>query len=142
MNKPRIHTADVFAVALMSGLMIAMVTQVVLARYGIVMAGMWRNLFVAGQAQLRAALAWWMIAGAAFVGGFVVAFVMSRFEWLYLRGLRGWLAAALAIGLAVLAREAPAAEGISIAGHVTTNAAAMLVAGIMAGFGGFFALRR
>jgi hypothetical protein len=142
MNKSRILAAHVFAVALMSGLMIAMVTQVVLARYGLTMAGMWRNLFVAGQTQLRSALAWWMIAGAAFIGGFVVAFVMSRFEWLYLRVLRGWLAAALVVGLAVLAREVPSGEGVSIAGHVGTSAAAMLVAGIMSGFGGFFALRR
>jgi hypothetical protein len=142
MNKPRILAAHVFAVALMSGLMIAMVTQVVLARYGIVMAGMWRTLFVAGQAQLRSALAWWMIAGAAFIGGFAVAFVMSRVEWLYLRFLRGWLAAALVIALAVLAREVPTAEGIGIAAQVGTSAAAMIVAGAMAGFGGYFALRR
>lgn len=142
MNKPRILAAHVFAIALMSGLMIAMVTQVVLARYEIVMSGMWRTLFVAGQAQLRSALAWWTIAGAAFIGGFAVAFVMSRVEWLYLRFLRGWLAAALVIALAVLARDVPSAEGIGIAGHVGTSAAAMIVAGVMAGFGGYFALRR
>jgi glucan phosphoethanolaminetransferase (alkaline phosphatase superfamily) len=142
MNKSRILAAHVFAVALMSGVTIAMVTQVVLARYGIVMAGMWRNLFAANQAQMRSALAWWMIAGAAFIGGFAVAFVMSRFHWLYLRVLRGWLAAALVIALAGLARDIPAAEGVAIAGHVATSLAAMVVAAVMAGFGGYFALRR
>ena len=142
MNKSRILTAHVFAVALLSGLAIAMVTQVVLARYGIVMGGMWHNLFVANQAQMRSALAWWTIAGAAFVGGFAVAFVMSRFEWLYLRVLRGWLAFALVVALAVLAREIPAAEGVAIASHVGTSAAAIVVAALMAGFGGYFALRR
>jgi hypothetical protein len=106
------------------------------------MTGMWRTLFVASQAQLRSALAWWTIAGAGFIGGFAVAFVMSRIEWLYLRFLRGWLAAALVFALAVMARDVPAAEGIGIAGHVGTSAAAMIVAGVMAAFGGYFALRR
>jgi hypothetical protein len=142
MNKSRIPAAHVFTVAVMSGVAIAMVTQVVLARYGIVMAGMWRNLFVANQGQLRSALGWWTIAGAAFVSGFAVAFIMSRVEWLYLRFLRGWLAAALTIALAALAREIPAAEGVAIAAHVGTSAAAIVVAAVMAGFGGFFALRR
>ena len=142
MNKPKIPTAHVFAVAVLSGVAVAMVTQVVLARYGIMMGGMWRNLFVASQAQTRSALAWWTIAGAAFVSGFAVAFVMSRVEWLYLRFLRGWLAAALGLALALLAREIPAAEGVSIAGHVGTSAAAIVVAALMAGFGGYFALRQ
>lgn len=143
MNKPRIVAAHVFAVALMSGLMIAMVTQVVLAHHGMAMSGMWRNLFVANKAQVRSALAWWTTAGAALVGGFAVAFVASRLKWLYVRGLRGWLGAILVVALAVLARAIPADDpGIALGGRVGTSAAAMIVAAAMAGFGAFFALRR
>ena len=142
MKETRILAAHVFAVAIMSGMATAYVTQTVLAGYGIELAGVWRVLVSANQAQLRSALAWWATAGAAFVGGFVVAFVMSRFDWLYLRFLRGWLLAILVFGLAVLARDLPRAEGLAVGASVVSGAAALAVAFLMASFGGYFALRR
>lgn len=143
MNRHKILAAHVFAVALVSGLTIAMVTQAVLARHGIAMSGMWRGLFVANKSQLPSALAWWMTAGAALLSGFAVAFVTSRLKWLYLRGLRGWLGAALVLGLAAVAGGIPAEDpGVALAGRVGTSAVAMLVAALMAGFGAYFALRR
>jgi hypothetical protein len=142
MDRSKIHPAHVFAVAILSGVLIAMITQILLARSGIELAGVWRNLFAANQPQLRSALAWWATAGAAFIGGFAVAFVMSRIEWLYLRSLRGWLAAVLVIALAVLARDIPAAEGVAIGVYLGASAAAIVVSAFMAGFGSYFALRR
>ncbi len=141
MDKSKILPTHVFAVAVMSGLLIAMVTQIMLARSGIELAGVWRNLFAANQPQLRSALAWWATAGAAFIGGFAVAFVMSRIEWLYLRFLRGWLAAALVIALAMLARDIPAADGVAIGAYLGAGAAAIVVSAFMASFGSYFALR-
>jgi len=142
MTKSKIAAPHVFAVAVMSGMATAILTQTVLASYGIELAGVWRTLLFADQAQLRSALAWWATAGSAFIGGFAVAFVMSRFEWLYLRFLRGWLLAAVVFGLAELARDLPRAEGLSMAGYVVSSAAAFVVAFLMASFGGYFALRR
>lgn len=142
MNKSRILPAHVFAVAVLSGMATALVTQVALAGYGVELAGIWRNLVASNQAQLRSALAWWTIAGAAFVGGFAVAFAMSRFDWLYLRFLRGWLLAFLTIGLAILARDLPRAEGLAASAYVFLSAASLVVVFLMASFGGFFALRR
>ncbi len=142
MKSSRILAAHVFAVAVMSGMAAALVTQAALGAYGIELTGAWRSLTMASQAQLRSALAWWATAGAAIVGGFVVGFAMLRFEWLYLRWLRAWLLAAAVIGLAVVARAVPNAEGLSAGASVFSSAAALVVAFLMASFGGYFALRR
>jgi hypothetical protein len=142
MNRSRIPAAHVFAVAVMIGMATALVTQAALGAYGIALTGVWRSLTAANQPQLRSALAWWATAGAAFVGGFVVAFVMTRFEWLYLRWVRGWLLAASVIGLAVVARNLPPAEDLAASAVVFSSAAALVVAFLMASFGGYFALRR
>jgi len=142
MKESRIAAAHVFAVAVMSGMATAFVTQTVLAGYGIELAGVWRLVVSANQGQLRSALAWWATAGAAFVGGFAVAFVMSRFDWLYLRFLRGWLLSILVFGLAVLARDMPQAQGLGVGASVVSGVAALVVAFLMASFGSYFALRR
>lgn len=131
-----------FAIAVMSGMASAFVTQVALARYGIEISGVWRSLLNADRTQFGAALAWWTTAGAAFVGGFAVAFVMTQVSWLYLRFLRGWLLAALVIGLASLARELPPPHGLSIGYSVVSGVASLIVAFLMASFGAHFALRR
>jgi hypothetical protein len=142
MMKSRILVAHVFAVAVMSGIASALATHVALADYGIELAGVWRSLFAMNHAQLRSAVAWWTVAGAAFVGGFVVAFAMSRFDWLYLRFLRVWLLALVVLGLGVLAHDLPRAHGIAASAYAFSSAAALLVAFLMASFGAYFALRR
>jgi hypothetical protein len=142
MKTSRIRSIHIFAVAVMGGIATSLVIQIVLARFGIELAGVWRNIFTSSAAQFRSAIAWWTIAGASLLGGFVVAFVASRFEWLYLRFLRGWLLALLTIGLALLARDLPRGEGVAPAAYALASAAALLVAFLMAAFGGFFALRR
>jgi len=142
MPKSRIDPTIVFAAGMTGGTLFAMAASIVLGRLGIDLFGVWRTLFATSHAQLRWALAWWAIAGAAFVGGFVIAFVTSRFTWLYLRFLRAVLLAAVMLGLALLARAAPTAEGIAPAAYVVANAAATVLAAAMAAVGTFFALRR
>lgn len=142
MANPRTAPALAFAAGLTGGVLFAMATGIVMSHYGVELFGVWRGLFSTTQAQLRFALAWWATAGAAFVAGFVISLVMSRFEWLYLRSLRGWLAAALTLGLAALAREAPSAQGIAAEVYVAANLAAIAVAAAMAAFGSYFGLRR
>jgi hypothetical protein len=134
--------ALVFAAGMTGGTLAAMAAGIVIGYLGIDLLGVWRTLFPGTGAQLRSALAWWAIAGVAFVAGFVIAFMMSRFQWLYLRFLRGVLLAAVTFALAALARHAPTAEGMVPAAYVAANLAATTLAGAMAAVGTVFGLRR
>jgi hypothetical protein len=138
----KIPPALAFAAGMTGGTLFAMATGIVIAHLGIDLLGVWRTLFASTQAQLRSALAWWAIAGAAFVGGFVIAFAMSHFAWLYLRFMRGVLLVAATLGLAALARAAPTAEGIALTAYVAANLAVTTLAAAMAAAGAFFGLRR
>ena len=138
----RIPSAIVFATGMTGGTLFAMAAGIVIAHFGIDLLGVWRTLFAATQAQLRSALAWWAIAGAGFVAGFAIAFVMSHVEWLYLRFMRGVLLVAVTFALATLAREAPTAEGVALTAYVAANLAATTLAAAMAAAGAYFGLRR
>ncbi len=142
MKPPRIRSVHIFAAATLGGMASALVIQVALARGGIAVTDAWRNLFVTSGDLLRSAIAWWSVAGASMLGGFVTASVMRRFVWLHLRFLRGWLLALLVVGLAVVARDLPRGDGIAHAAHLIASASALLLSFLMAGFGGYFALRR
>lgn len=132
------HSLLIAAVA--GALMITMIVQIELARRGLELTGPGRTLL--GGRQIHAAVAWWAITGVAFLSSFVIAAVVSRINWLYLRSLSWVGAAALALALAVLSDRAPlAAPGA--AGHQALAVfAAMLAATMMAWFGAFFAVRR
>jgi hypothetical protein len=132
----------VFAAGMTGGTLFAMAAGIVIAHLGIDLLGVWRTLFASTHAQLRSALAWWAVAGAAFVGGFVIAFSMSHFGWLYLRFMRGIVLAAVTLGLAALARAAPTSEGVALTAYVAANLAVTILAAAMAAAGAFFGLRR
>jgi hypothetical protein len=87
-------------------------------------------------------MAWWSITSAAFVSSFIIAGVMSRFSWLYLRFLRAPAAAALALWLATVTNEIPAPAAGAAGNHALATLAALVVALMMAWFGAFFAARR
>jgi hypothetical protein len=126
--------------AMSGGVIVAMVVQIMLARYGIELTGVWRSLSSNTGGHLRAALAWWAMAGAAFLASFLIGAVMSRFSWLYLRFLRVAAAAVLAFGLASLGHGAPVPAAVASA-HALATLAALVVAMMMAGFGAYFAVR-
>ncbi len=127
--------------AMTGGVMTAMIVHIMLRRHGIELAGAWRGL-LRGGGQMHAAMAWWSTTGAAFVASFVIAAVMSRFSWLYLRSLRGPLAAILALGLATVTNDIPAPAAGAAGNHALATLAALAVAMMMAWFGAFFAVRR
>jgi len=125
----------VLAAAVASGVTAAMIVEIMLEHRGVVLTAAWRG-------AMHAALAWWAITGGAFLASFVIAAVMSRFEWLYFRSLR-WIAAAILVAaLALVAAEAPLAASDAAGHHALATLAALLVAMLMASFGAFFALRR
>jgi hypothetical protein len=126
--------------AMSGGVIVAMVVQIMLARYGIELTGVWRSLTANTGGHFRAALAWWAMAGAAFLASFLIGAVMSRFSWLYLRFLRVVAAAALAFGLASLGHGTAVPAEVASA-HALATLAAVMVAMMMAGFGAYFAVR-
>ena len=80
--------------AIASGVLVAMIVEIMLARRGLVLTGAWQGVMRSGGTQVHAALAWWAITGAAFVASFVIAMATSRLTWLYFRSLR-WVMASL-----------------------------------------------
>jgi hypothetical protein len=130
-----------FAAAMSAGVIASMVTEIMLGRRGIELAGVWPGVVAANAGQMRAAVAWWSIAGTAFIVSFAIAAVMARFAWLYLRGARGALLVALVLALASISRESSVSHGTASA-HAQATFIALVVAMLMAGFGAFFALRR
>ena len=129
-------------VAIVGGVMTAMIVQIVLARRGLVLTGAWQGLMHGGGTQVHAALAWWAITGAAFVASFAIAATTSRFTWLYFRSLRGVAAAALVLALAAVGDAIPLAAADAATRHALATLAALTVAMLMAGFGAIFAVRQ
>lgn len=128
--------------AVMGGVMVAMIVDIVLARRGVEFTGALRGLLAGGSVRLHAALAWWAVTGVAFLASFVIAAVISRVSWRYFRSLRGIAAAALALALAGIGNLAPLSVPGGAVAHAIATLAAMLGALMMAWFGAFFAVRR
>jgi hypothetical protein len=124
--------------AIVGGVMVAMIVEIVLARRGLRLTGAER----AGGTQMHAALAWWAITGAAFVAGFAIAAATSRVSWLYLRPLRWVAAAALVLVLAMIGDAIPLAAADAAGHYALAILTALTVAMLMAGFGAFFAVRQ
>lgn len=129
-------------VAIVGGMMTAMIVQIMLARRGLVLTGAWQGLMRGGGTQVNAALAWWAMTGAAFVAGFAIAAVISRFSWLYFRSLRWVSAIALVLGLATVGDASPLAAPDAATHHALATLTALTVAMLMAAFGAFFAVRQ
>jgi hypothetical protein len=133
--------AALVAAAVVGGMMVAMIIDIMLARRGIGLVAAWQGIARNGGTPLRTAVAWWAIEGGAFVAGFIIAIVASRFSWLYLRSLRWVAVCALAIGLAAIGDLAPPAAAEAAGHQALLTLAALGVAMLMAGFGAYFAVR-
>jgi len=130
----------IVAGAMVCGVLLALAFHMIGRRFGLDLAALWRD---AGVIPIGAALAWWLIATIAFVGGFVTASLMSgaasgqisRPMWQFLAGV---LVLVLA-GAGQVASGPPGAP--TIAGIVAGISALALGAG-MAFCGAHFATRR
>jgi hypothetical protein len=126
-----------------AGVFATLAAQVLLNNRGIKVGTIWQNMSVGDPPNLRAALVWWVIAGSALVVGAAVAWVFMHWPmpWRRMRTLR-WILAGLALfGLAHIAHEAVAPEGIGAMAQLGSTAAAVLLAALMAAFGAIFAQR-
>lgn len=135
------HRPILLVAAITSGVTVAIIVEIMLARRGLVLTGAWQGV-MRGGTQIHAALAWWAITGAAFVASFIIAMVTSRFKWLYFRSLRWVAAAALVLALAAIGGAIPLAAADAALHHALATLTALFVAMLMAAFGAFFALRR
>jgi hypothetical protein len=126
------------------GFLVAASAQVLLFHKNIELATMWQDLFASSTVQIRSALAWWLLAGTALIGGFVVA-AATRFlitNWWPLRLLRWILGAALVAGLAAVGHAASQPAAIDSAAYLAANLSSMTASVLAASVGAFFAARR
>jgi hypothetical protein len=135
------HRAALVAASTVGAVLIAMIIEIMLARRGIGLLDAWQGAVRSGGSPLRGALAWWAITIGAFVAGFVIAMIASRFAWLYLRWLRWVAVGALTFGLAMIVDLAPPVAAAVARPQALATLAALAVAMVMAAFGAFFAAR-
>jgi hypothetical protein len=131
------------AVGVLSGLLIAVSSQILLDHLKIELAAVWAN-DVAPTAQIGSALAWWLIAGAALGGGYATAMAArSVIQGALMRPGAGWLFGAVVTGL--LAGAGHLAGGPSHfdpSAHVAASFAGMAGASVVSAVGAVLALRR
>ena len=132
----------ILAGAMMSGVLLALAVHMLGQRFGLDLGGLWRtdvqNFMPAG-----AAVAWWLIASMAFVGGYVTATLQhSAASGRIPPRMRQFL---IAVGVLVLAGAGQAASApspIPTAAGVVAGLAALVLGGLMAFCGAHFALRK
>jgi hypothetical protein len=132
----------ILAGAMLSGILLALAVHMLGQRFGLDLGGLWRSDghdFM----PVGAAVAWWLIATVAFVGGYLTATLMqSAVSGRIPQRMRQFL---IAVGVLVLAGAGQAASAPSpvptIAG-VLAGLAALCLGGLMAFCGAHFALRK
>jgi hypothetical protein len=134
----------VYATGVAAGVVAAMVVQILMARTGVELSGIWRNLLTAQALQLRSAGAWWLMEGAAFLTSAVIVAALSRLPWPWhrLRGLRWLLGIALVFALAEVGHIASGLESHDVGAHLAVTLIALAAAAFIALFGAYFAVKR
>jgi hypothetical protein len=132
----------ILAAALLSGVLLALAVHMLGASYGLDLGGLWRSgtheFMPAG-----AAVAWWLIATVAFVGGYFTATLMqSAVSGQIPQRMRQFL---IAVGVLVLAGAGQAASAPSplpTVSGVLAGVAALCLGAAMSFCGAHFALRK
>jgi hypothetical protein len=132
----------ILAAALLSGMLLALAVHMLGARYGLDLGGLWRS-DVHEFMPAGAAIAWWLIATVAFVGGYVTAMLMqSAVSGQIPQRMRQFL---IAVGVLVLAGAGQAASAPSplpTVSGVLAGIAALCLGAAMSFCGAHFALRK
>jgi len=132
----------ILAAALLSGVLLALAVHMLGARYGLDLGGLWRS-DVHEFMPAGAAVAWWLIATVAFVGGYFTASLMqSAVSGQIPQRMRQFL---IAVGVLVLAGAGQAASAPSplpTVSGVLAGIAALCLGAAMAFCGAHFALRK
>lgn len=135
----------VIGAAISGGVLLAIVAQVMLAQFGLDLTAIWRAVGVPRAAQLRAATAWWLIAGITFIAGFAIA-ALVRYVVANpgrIRSELAWLGGAILVaGLTMVGRKATSTSEIGAFASVVTGVAVLAAGGALSLLGGIFAMRR
>ena len=135
----------VFGAAISGGALLAIVVQIVLAQLGLDITAIWHAGKVPRAAQLRAATAWWLIAGFTFIAGFAIA-VLVRYliaNPLHLSDRVSWAGGLVALaGLTTVGSKATGSHELGAAAGVITGVAVLVAGGALSLLGAFFAMRR
>ena len=135
----------IYAGAVTCGVLAAMALQIYLSGAGFDLGALWEGLLAAKGRQLRTTGPWWAIAGTAFAVGGATAAALSRFPfpWRRFRPLRWALGAVIVFLLAHVGHtEAAGADSLGPGANVAVRLAALGLAGLMAMFGAYLAVRR
>jgi hypothetical protein len=132
----------ILAAALISGVLLALAVHMLGARYGLDLGGLWRSdthdFMPAG-----AAVAWWLIATVAFVGGYFTATLMqSAVSGQIPPRMRQFLIAVGVLLLAGAGQAASAPSPLPTVSGVLAGLAALGLGGAMSFCGAHFALRK
>lgn len=132
----------ILAGAMISGILLALAVHMLGQRFGLDLGGLWRS-DVRDFMPAGSAVAWWLIASMAFVGGYVTATLMhSAVSGQIPQRMRQFL---ILVGVLLLAGAGQAASAPSpiptIAG-VIAGLAALGLGAVMAFCGAHFALRK
>lgn len=132
----------ILAGAMISGVLLALAVHMLGQRLGLDLGGLWRNdgtdIMSAG-----AAVAWWLIAATAFVGGYAIAMLMNNaVSGQIPPRLRQFLIAVGVLLLAGVGQAASAPSTIPTVSGMVASLAALCLGGLMAFCGAHFALRK
>ena len=132
----------ILAAALISGVLLALAVHMLGARYGLDLGRLWRS-DTSDFMPAGAAVAWWLIATVAFVGGYFTATLMqSAVSGQIPPRMRQFL---IAVGVLVLAGAGQAASAPSplpTVSGVLAGLAALCLGAAMSFCGAHFALRK
>ena len=130
----------ILAGAMLSGVLLALAVHMLGARFGLDLGGLWRPGAVI---PAGAAIAWWLIATVAFVGGYVTATLMdSAISGQIPQRMRQLLIGVVVLLLAAAGQAAAGPSPIPTIAGVVAGLAALGLGALMAFCGAHFALRK
>lgn len=133
----------VYGAATTSGVLVALAAHILLSGVGIDLAGLWRDPQAFAPGQVRWALAWWLIAGAAFAAAFLtVGMLRGDAERTKPSAAQWMIGSAIVVLLAVAGRGGAGPASVTAAQKIATSLAAVGLGALTAAVGSYFALRR
>lgn len=143
MAKPAYFSRSIIlAGSILFGVLLALGIHIIIQRFNLNLGDLWKS-DVPELIPARAALAWWLIAAAAFLTGFITASLMSSAVSGQLpQRLRRFLIAVGVIMLAAAGQAAAAPSPIPTLSGVLAGLAALCLGALMAFCGAKLALRR
>lgn len=132
----------ILAGAMTFGVLLALAVHILIQRFGFNVGGLWVSS-ASEPISAKAALAWWLIAVVAFVGGYVTATLMqSAVSGQIPVRMRQFLIGVGVLMLAAAGQAAAAPSAVPSLAGVLAGVAALCLGAVMAFCGAHFALRR